>query len=149
MWKFIIPQVLYCPLLSRGQTLATRHGGTLYTILCVDDHTPTVQSLSLILQFAGYKCLIAETAENATRIFTENNIDLVIVDHGLGDVTGIELASRLKSVKLTRVLMLTGNTALESTPASVDMLVLKPYPPKDLLEAVEYMLSPRAKAVGE
>ena len=89
----------------------------MYTILCVDkDHTPTVQSLCLILQFAGYKCLIAETAENATRIFSDNNVDLVIVDHGLGDVTGIELASHLKSIKFTRVLMLTGNTALETTP---------------------------------
>lgn len=121
----------------------------MYTILCVDDHTPTVQSLSLILQFAGYKCLIAETAENATRVFKENAVDLVIVDHGLGDLTGIELASRLKNIKFTRVLMLTGNTALESTPAFVDMLVLKPYPPKDLLETIEYMLTARAKAVGE
>lgn len=121
----------------------------MYTILCVDDHTPTVQSLCLILQFAGYKCLIAETAENATRIFSDNNVDLVIVDHGLGDVTGIELASHLKSIKFTRVLMLTGNTALETTPAYIDMLVLKPYPPKDLLATVEYMLSARSKAVGE
>jgi len=121
----------------------------LYTILCVDDHTPTVQSLSLILQFAGYNCLIAETAESATRLFEDNSVDLVIVDHGLEDMTGIELASRLKSIKFTRVLMLTGNTALESTPAFVDTLVLKPFPPKDLLETVEYMLSARARAVGE
>jgi two-component system, OmpR family, phosphate regulon response regulator PhoB len=119
------------------------------TILCVDDHTPTVQSLCLILQFAGYKCFIAQTAEDATRVFTDNNVDLVIVDHGLGDITGIELAARLKSLKSTRVLMLTGNSAIETTPPSVDLLVLKPYPPKDLLESVHNLLTPRAKAVGE
>lgn len=110
------------------------------TILCIDDHLPTLQTLSLVLQFAGHNCLIASAAEEAESLFVDNSIDLVIVDHGLPGTTGFEVGRRLKEIRDVKVLMLTGNTELEKEPYAVDFVIHKPYPPRDLLNTLDSLL---------
>lgn len=118
------------------------------TILCVDDHVGTLQTLTLLLQFAGYKCLSAATADEAGFLFQDNAVDLLIVDQGLPGIAGEVLAGQLKARRPVRVIMLTGDTSLERAPASVDVLLHKPYPPEDFLRAIADMTSPRTMAAA-
>lgn len=112
----------------------------MHTILCIDDHLPTLQTLSLVLQFAGHNCLIASAAEEAESLFVNNSIDLVIVDHGLPGTTGFEVGRRLKEIRDVKVLMLTGNVELGTKPLAVDVVIHKPYPPRDLLSTLDTLL---------
>ena len=111
------------------------------TVLCIDDHEGTLQTLSFLLQVAGYRCLPAATVEAARRLFAENTVDLVILDHGLPGLPGDQLAHQLKQLRAVRVLMLTGNTLLEEAPPSVDVLLHKPYPPEEFLRTLASLTS--------
>jgi DNA-binding response OmpR family regulator len=75
------------------------------------------------------------------RLFAENTVDLVILDHGLPGLPGDRLAHQLKQLRAVRVLMLTGNTLLEEAPPSVDVLLHKPYPPEEFLRTLASLTS--------
>ena len=107
------------------------------TILVIDDHVATLETICLILQGRGYITLPAVNADQAQEHFFGNKVDLVIVDHGLPGVTGAQLAKRLKEIKSVFVLMLTGNSELLEKPDSVDVLLPKPIPVSTLLAEIE------------
>jgi two-component system alkaline phosphatase synthesis response regulator PhoP len=96
------------------------------TILVIDDHLVTLETICLILKKEGYKVFAAKNSQEAQEHFLGNEVDLVIVDHGLPRITGNELARRLKEIKNVSVLMLSGNTDLLEKPESVDALLPKP-----------------------
>lgn len=110
------------------------------TILCVDDHRATLSTLALILRNEGYRCLTAETREEADRRFVGNSVDLVIVDHGLPGITGDKLAAHLKKIRPVLVLMLAGPIDLDLASTSVDLLMIKPQSPTVLFAAIRKLL---------
>jgi DNA-binding response OmpR family regulator len=121
------------------------------TILVIEDHIITLETICLILKNQGYETLAAKNADEAQQHFFENKVDLVIVDHGLPGITGTELAKRLKEVKNVLVLMLSGNTELVEKPNSVDALLPKPVSVPILLAAIEGLFSrstPAAKSAS-
>ena len=107
------------------------------TILVIEDHVITLETICLILKKEGYEALAANNAQEARELFFENNVDLVIVDHGLPGITGSELAKRLKEAKKVLVLMLSGNAELVDKPESVDELLPKPVSVPILLATIE------------
>ena len=109
------------------------------TILCIDDHKATLATLALILRNEGYRCLTAENYEEANRRFAGDPVDLVIVDHGLPNVTGDKLAAHLKSIRPVQVLMLTGNADVEPS-AAVDLVLIKPQQPNALLASIAQLI---------
>jgi DNA-binding response OmpR family regulator len=113
---------------------------TVRTILCVDDHLATLQTLSLVLRSAGYCCVTSSNFHEAERAFAADHIDLVILDHGLPGISGSALATHLKSIRPVAVLMLTGNPELAGRPDSVDVLLPKPQKPEALLRAVAELI---------
>ena len=110
------------------------------TILCVDDHSPTLLTLSLVFQSAGYVCLTASNFEESKRAFAAEHIDLVVVDHGLPGINGTAIAAHLKNIRAVTVLMLSGSVELGEKPESVDLLLPKPVAPQELLDAVARLL---------
>jgi two-component system, OmpR family, KDP operon response regulator KdpE len=110
------------------------------TILCVDDHPATLQSLSLIFRSVGYCCIAASNFEEAERAFAANHIDLVVLDHGLPGIDGSSLAVHLKRIRPVTVLMLSGSVELTDTPESVDLLLPKPQAPDALLAAIATLI---------
>ncbi len=118
------------------------------TVLCIDDHPGTLQTLSLLLQFAGYNCLSAAAADEALAVFAEKTVDVVIVDQRLPGVPGDKLARQLKAIRDVRVMMLTGDTLLEEIPPCVDLLQHKPCPPQEFLDAVASLVSRKMAAAS-
>src|SRR5512140_1225143 len=102
-------------------------------VLVIDDHVPTLRTLSMILRENGYDVLEAENAEQAQKKFRDNAIDMVLVDHGLPGMTGSELAGVLKRIRKVLVLMLSGDPTLKEQPVDVDLLLAKPPQVPELL----------------
>jgi two-component system response regulator RegX3 len=117
------------------------------TILVIDDHVATLRTICLVLKQQGYEPLAAENANQAQEYFFDNNVDLVIVDHGLPRVTGAELAKRLKEIKSVFVLRLSGNSDLLEKPDSVDVLLPRPVAVPILLAEIAGLLARRKPEV--
>jgi two-component system KDP operon response regulator KdpE len=111
------------------------------TVLIVEDHKVTLDSLCLILERNGYHCLMAGTAEEAQRLFQSNAVDLVLLDYGLPDHNGGRLASDLKKMRQLPIVMISGASDLEEKPAFVDVLFAKPTDPSLLLKAIGQLLA--------
>ncbi|HEY4248502.1 MAG TPA: ATP-binding protein [Lacunisphaera sp.] len=67
-------------------------------ILLVEDHKDTRVSIQRLLEIAGHKVLPAASATQALEIAAANEIDLVVSDLGLPDLTGHELMKQLRAV---------------------------------------------------
>ncbi len=68
-------------------------------ILCVDDNQTTLGLLNEVLASKGFVVLLASTAEQAVEILQEIPVSLVIADHMLRGMTGVELAAQFKTIK--------------------------------------------------
>jgi CheY-like chemotaxis protein len=68
-------------------------------ILHVEDDKAQLDALKAVLEGNGFAVLQATTAEEALRLCRETPVSLVIADHMLGGVTGVELAGRIKALK--------------------------------------------------
>lgn len=111
------------------------------TILIVEDHKVTLESLCLILERNGYKCETAPNAEEALHLFERNNIDLVLMDYGLPDHDGGTLAERIKKqASNVPILMISGAGDLQEKPEWVDVLFAKPTDPELLLNTIRDLL---------
>ncbi len=111
------------------------------TVLIVEDHKVTLDSLSLILERNGYHCLTAPNVNEAWQCFTSEQVDLVLMDYALPDMDGGHLADRMKarSPKLP-IIMISGAGDLQEKPPSVDVLFPKPTDPGILLKTIGDLL---------
>jgi DNA-binding response OmpR family regulator len=51
---------------------------------------------NLVLSQAGYKVILANNAEDALRVLSDNAIDLVIADLNMPGMNGVELSQRIR-----------------------------------------------------
>jgi CheY-like chemotaxis protein len=66
-------------------------------ILCVDDEDNPLVLRKLVLEKAGYEVLTAHSAEEALQVMDSQSIDLVVSDHLMPGLTGVELAQAVKA----------------------------------------------------
>ncbi|MBN1993104.1 MAG: response regulator [Anaerolineae bacterium] len=112
-------------------------------ILLADDDQDFIDSLEEFLAASGYLVVVAHTGQEAVDRILANNIDLLILDLKLPVLSGLEVYLTLK--KHNRVLptiIITGYAVEEA--ANIDKLktmsvsgcFIKPFDPKDLLQAI-------------
>jgi DNA-binding NtrC family response regulator len=100
------------------------------TILIVEDQEGPRKALMMILS-SFYRVYTAETASSALKIIVDCPIDLVIMDVGLPDYSGIELLRQVRaSGQDVKVIVMSGGGTIES---AEDVL---------RLGAVAYLLKP-------
>src|SRR6267143_1732582 len=133
----------------------TRSGG----ILIVDDEQPNLIVLRNFLE-AGYRIYEAQAGAKALEIARAADLDVVITDQRMPEMTGVELLEQIRNLKPDVAgIVLTGFTdppALISAinRARVFRFLKKPWQPDDILEAVrqasEHVYQTRAirKLVG-
>lgn len=86
------------------------------TVLLVEDNETIRRAFTFLLEESGYRVVGAGTGAEALAAVRHGRPDLVLLDLGLPDVHGLEVARRLKADPATRdivVVALTGR-ALES-----------------------------------
>lgn len=115
----------------------TRSGG----ILIVDDEKPNLTVLRSFLE-TGYRVCEAQSGPEALEIAKKADLDIVIADQRMPQMTGVELLEELRQLKPDIAgIVLTGFTdppALISAinRARVFRFLKKPWQPDDILEAV-------------
>ena len=111
-------------------------------ILVIDDE-PLVRSLlKQILENAGHDVTEAGDGQEGVRCFRENNFDLVITDHGMPVMNGLDAAFRIKKLNPEiPVLLITGwQTETDATfqkPSGIDEFITKPFDLEKLIELVD------------
>ncbi len=85
-------------------------------ILIVDDETDINELLKDILEDEGYNIYTAENAEQANKIYSFNDINLVLLDIWLPDEDGISLLQRWQETNKLKstVIMMSGHGTIET-----------------------------------
>lgn len=78
------------------------------TILVVDDDTAIRQMLKTGIELAGYRCHVADGARSALAVLEASNIDVVVADIRMPEMSGIELLRVIKSRFAADVIVMTG-----------------------------------------
>ena len=117
------------------------------TILIVDDEAPIREMVAMALEMAGYQCLEAADAKQAHSLVVDSRPDLILLDWMLPDISGIELARRLKRDQLTAeipIIMLTAkgeeDHKIQGLETGADDYITKPFSPRELAARLKAVL---------
>ena len=117
------------------------------TILTVDDSPSIRQMLAYVLVSAGYTVLEAADGEEGLALAQANAVDLVLTDHNMPKMDGVNLTRALRALPAYRkvpIMML----STESSPAlkqagreaGATGWMVKPFDPEKLLEMLKKAL---------
>jgi two-component system, cell cycle response regulator DivK len=81
--------------------VSTEHDGA-GTVLLVEDSEPIRAAFTILLEDAGYTVLGTGTGREALRLSAEHLPDLLLLDMGLPDMSGLEVVRQLKAGDATR-----------------------------------------------
>lgn len=125
------------------------------TILVVDDEAAIRDMLRMALEAAHFNCIEASNAQDAHSIIVDSLPDLVLLDWMLPQISGIELARRLKRDELTAnipIIMLTAkgeeDNKIQGLEVGADDYITKPFSPRELVARLKAVLR-RAKGPEE
>lgn len=125
------------------------------TILVVEDEPSQLELLSYNLKVEGYNVLRAETGEEGLLTLAESQVDLIVLDWMLPEVSGLEVCRQIKTSKATRdipVIMLTARGEEDDKVRGLDMgaddFIVKPYSVKEMLARVRAGLRSTKNAKG-
>lgn len=117
-------------------------------ILIVEDDVDILRILTLELEEAGFEVLAFETGMRGLSAIRENEPDLIILDLGLPDLDGQEIARRVRHTGDTPILILTAadevETKVEMLNAGADDYLAKPFHVEELLARVNVQLRKRS-----
>ena len=123
------------------------------TVLVVDDEPPIRRFLRTSLAASGYRVVEAADAENAQRQLSAEKPDLVILDLGLPDRSGLELISELRKTSTVPILVLSARhderSKVEALDRGADDYVSKPFGMAELMARLRAALRHAFHAQGE
>ncbi|WP_159729358.1 chemotaxis protein CheB [Methylosinus sp. Ce-a6] len=103
------------------------------TILLVDDYRDVLDSMKMLLEMEGHSVAIACDGRSALESAAEHAPDIVLLDVGLPDMDGYELARRLRRLEATSKSLLVATTGFgqskdyeRSAEAGIDYHLVKP-----------------------
>lgn len=126
-----------CWLSSIGQKLEMANTlPTLVKVIVVDDNADQANILSTLLYLQGYETMAVSDAKQAVQIIEDQKPDAVILDIGMPDMNGYQIAERIRSrTDLSDILLiaLTGHDSEEdrkrSRECGMDHHLIKPVDP--------------------
>ncbi|QEQ98208.1 phosphate regulon transcriptional regulator PhoB [Neptunomonas concharum] len=116
-------------------------------VLIVDDEAPIREMIAVALEMAGYDCLEAESAQEAHAMIVDQKPDMILLDWMMPNMSGIELARRLRKDEVTAdipIIMLTAKgeeeNKVKGLEAGVDDYITKPFSPRELVARLKAVL---------
>jgi len=111
-------------------------------ILVVDDEPLVLHSLTGLLRGFGYSVTSCRNAGDALERFQRNEIDIVLTDIKMPQISGIDLLESIHNInKETPVILLTANAEMEAAVAGIKFgafdFIGKPYDPELLISSLE------------
>lgn len=113
-------------------------------VLAVDDN-PAIQKLvSVNLQARGYAVTAADTGEDALRLFTPGDYDLVLLDLILPGLSGLEVCTQIRQQSDVPIIVLSAredeDLKVRALDAGADDYVTKPFSHEELLARVRAVM---------
>ena len=112
-------------------------GGVRKRVLIVDDNTDAAETLRMLLEHAGHRVRAVHSAKDALRTAREMGAQVAILDIGLPDMNGYELAERIRAEawgKELRLVAVTGwgqdEDKRRAMAAGFDCHLTKPFDPE-------------------
>ena len=118
-------------------------------ILLVDDNKVSREAFGKILRLYGHEVLEASDATDALDILTRENVELIITDFAMPEITGVQLVERIRKDRpKTPILMMSGYLTSEVAPmVSKDVeFIPKPVDVPLLLQTISRMVLPAQPA---
>jgi CheY-like chemotaxis protein len=132
-------------------------------ILFVEDDSDTLSVTTAMLERLGYSVRTETEGIEALKTFSEEpyRFDLALLDHGMADVTGLELAQRFRSIRPGFPVVV--YTGYFDTPSAEELgaagiggrVVIKPVTLKELADVIQEALGgwatsePSFEAIGD
>lgn len=122
------------------------------SVLIVDDEQLLARTLSNVLREAGYRTVVAGSAEEAeSHVFAEAPVDLIVMDNRLPRESGIQMVKRIRERALrSKVILMTAyetpEVKTEARRLEVDRYVKKPFDLTALVDDVKSLIGPGGDA---
>ncbi|MHA3791284.1 response regulator [Sphingomonas sp. YL-JM2C] len=115
-------------------------------ILIVEDNVAVARSLEILLTYLGHRCAATASAEEAERL-DHQLFDLALVDILLPGASGLAFADRIAARRPgIGIILMTGSPAhLHHPVAGFRRVLLKPFRPRNLEEAIAHALRQRRR----
>jgi CheY-like chemotaxis protein len=127
-----------------GDAAEQHHGLSARRVLIVDDHFDTREIYGLLLRGSGYVVYEAADGRSALDVVEHTRIDVAILDIGLPDMDGYQVARRIRSDESHAGMVLIAVTGYGSPEdrerarlAGFDRHLVKPITPDQFLGALE------------
>jgi CheY-like chemotaxis protein len=116
-------------------------------ILCVDDEVTPLTIRKCVLEKAGFHVITAASAKDALEILKTTNVDLVVPDHLMPEMTGAQLVADVKRMHPTLPFMLlSGVNDLPDGAELADEFLSKLEGPEAMIGRVRLLLANRPLA---
>jgi two-component system catabolic regulation response regulator CreB len=120
-------------------------------ILIVEDEPAIVDTIQYALETEGFDTICAASGGPVLSVLAETRIDLVVLDIGLPDISGIELCKEIRKLSQVPVIFLTARSdevdRVVGLEIGADDYVTKPFSPRELTARVKAVLR-RTRTVG-
>lgn len=131
---------------SRGPTKP------LHRILVIEDDAIIRKLNARVLAHSGYQVDAAEDGAIGWEALLANNFDLLITDHDMPRLSGLELVKKARFAHMTLPIILATGTLPEKELGrhpwlQITATLLKPFSPEQLLETVKKVLHPAYRTV--
>ena len=144
-FRLYFPSVEGSPIVEPEKPRVEEHAATEATIMVVDDEERVADMIGSAAKSAGHRVVIFNDSKEAFAYFEEHSaeIDLVLTDQLMPVMTGLELASELKSIKPgLPVVLCSGYIGSDQEEmGSVDGFVSKPFHIKELIAEFSRLLA--------
>ena len=112
-------------------------------VLCVGDE-PRTAGIHFVLSIAGYDVLRAHSGNAALRMLRLHRVDLLITEQFLSDLTGAQLAEKIKQLKphLAIALLVDSASSAAGLKETADLLIENGMYPDEVLAMIEPLASP-------
>lgn len=123
-------------------------------LLLLDDEQNILRALGRVLRRDGYEILMANRAEEAFDILARNDVQVIITDQRMPEMSGTEFLSRVKGLYPDTVrIILSGFTDLRTVTDAINQgeiykFLLKPWDDEDLRGVVAQAFRHWAQAAG-
>ena len=124
-----------------------------YTVLVVDDEPPIRRFLRTSLGAAGHRVVTAENAGEATAMVAAEKPDVVILDLGLPDQSGLDVIAEIRSKSPVPIIVLSARSderaKVEALDLGADDYVAKPFGMAELMARIRAALRHAYQSEGE
>lgn len=118
------------------------------SVLVVEDDAVLADTIAASFRSAGRDVYIAGDGASAFDLARARQPDAVLLDLGLPDTDGYDVARRLRGEILDNeapIIVLTGQRVMEPATDDVDLFLLKPVAPEQLGDLIDFVARRRAR----